>query len=45
VPRFVRRDAEPPKLASMKIDKTRLRRDAWTTRASGEPPRGNRSGR
>jgi fatty-acyl-CoA synthase len=45
VPRFVRRDAELPKLASMKIDKTRLRRDAWTTPgvwwrpARGEPLR------
>ena len=29
VPRFVRVDAELPKLASMKIDKTRLRRDGW----------------
>ena len=45
VPRFVRRDAELPKLASMKIDKTRLRRDAWTAPgvwwrpARGEPLR------
>ena len=30
VPRFVRVDAELPKLASMKIDKTRLRRDGWS---------------
>jgi fatty-acyl-CoA synthase len=29
VPSFVRVDAELPKLASMKIDKTRLRRDGW----------------
>jgi fatty-acyl-CoA synthase len=29
VPSFVRPTAELPKLASMKIDKTRLRRDAW----------------
>lgn len=30
VPSFVRVDAELPKLASMKIDKARLRADAWT---------------
>jgi fatty-acyl-CoA synthase len=29
VPHFVRVDAELPKLASMKLDKTRLRREAW----------------
>ena len=29
VPSFVRVDAELPKLASMKIDKTRLRREGW----------------
>jgi len=29
LPAFVRVDAELPKLASMKIDKRRLRRDAW----------------
>jgi fatty-acyl-CoA synthase len=29
VPAFVRIDAELPKLASMKLDKTRLRHDAW----------------
>ncbi len=45
VPRFVRIDAELPKLASMKIDKTRLRRDGWSApgvwwrRARGEPLR------
>lgn len=27
---FVRLDDELPKLASMKIDKTKLRREAWT---------------
>ena len=30
VPAFVRTTAELPKLASMKIDKTTLRREAWT---------------
>ena len=30
IPAFVRVDAELPKLASMKLDKTRLRREAWT---------------
>ncbi len=30
VPAFVRVDTELPKLASMKLDKTRLRREAWT---------------
>jgi fatty-acyl-CoA synthase len=30
LPAFVRVDGELPKLASMKIDKTRLRREAWT---------------
>jgi fatty-acyl-CoA synthase len=29
LPAFVRVDAELPKLASMKLDKTRLRREAW----------------
>jgi fatty-acyl-CoA synthase len=31
VPAFVRTTAELPKLASMKIDKQRLRREAWRT--------------
>ncbi len=31
VPAFVRIEAELPKLASMKIDKTTLRREVWTT--------------
>ncbi len=45
VPRFVRIERELPKLASMKIDKTRLRRDGWTApgvwwrSARGEPLR------
>ncbi len=30
IPAFVRTTGELPKLASMKIDKTRLRREAWT---------------
>jgi fatty-acyl-CoA synthase len=29
VPAFVRVDAELPKLASMKVNKIRLRQDAW----------------
>ena len=33
LPSFVRVDDELPKLASMKLDKTRLRREAW--RADG----------
>jgi fatty-acyl-CoA synthase len=32
VPSFVRPTAELPKLASMKLDKTRLRREAWRAR-------------
>src|SRR3546814_11743498 len=30
LPSFVRVDAELPKLSSMKLDKRRLRREAWT---------------
>ncbi len=45
LPSFVRIDEELPKLASMKIDKTRLRKDAWRAglviwrSAKGEPLR------
>ena len=42
VPSFVRVAAELPKLASMKIDKTRLRREAWDAPAvSWRPGRGD----
>ena len=45
LPSFVRPTSELPKLASMKLDKTRLRREAWSTPgiswrpARGEPMR------
>jgi len=45
LPSFVRPTAELPKLASMKLDKTRLRREAWRgpdiswRPARGEPMR------
>jgi fatty-acyl-CoA synthase len=42
VPSFVRVTPELPKLASMKIDKTRLRREAWDAPAvSWRPGRGD----
>jgi len=42
VPSFVRVTAELPKLASMKIDKTRLRREGWDAPAvSWRPERGD----
>jgi fatty-acyl-CoA synthase len=41
VPSFVRVTTELPKLASMKIDKTRLRREAWLAPGTyGRPARG-----
>jgi fatty-acyl-CoA synthase len=41
LPRFVRVEAELPKLASMKIDKTRLRREGWDApNVSWRPTRG-----
>src|SRR5262249_6824078 len=45
IPSFVRASAELPKLASMKLDKTRLRAEAWQTPGTywrpppGEAPR------
>ena len=41
VPSFVRVDTELPKLASMKVDKTRLRREGWDAPAvSWRPAKG-----